>query len=114
MLSIFFIIILLVHGFVHLMGFAHEFKFAEEESVVTNESVPAKGAKKVEDFLWLAAYAIFIVTLILFILHIPYWWAFGLAAIFLSQVLIIVEWNEAKYGTLLNIVILLAIISFLS
>ena len=38
-----------------------------------------------------------------------WWWMLALPAVILSQVLIFLDWNEAGYGTIANIIIVLAI-----
>jgi hypothetical protein len=37
-----------------------------------------------------------------------HWWLFGLTAVLISQILIIIYWHDAKYGTIANVFILIA------
>jgi hypothetical protein len=39
-----------------------------------------------------------------------WWWAAGLLAVVISQALIIMNWQDAKFGTIANIIILGGII----
>lgn len=47
------------------------------------------------------------IAAIMFVMKNRYW-AFGLTAMMISQVLIIIFWHDAKYGTIPNVVLLIA------
>lgn len=57
---------------------------------------------------WLLISFLFITIAVLMLLKKEWWPYVGLIAVFLSQVLIIVFWKDAKFGTIANIVILMA------
>jgi hypothetical protein len=63
--------------------------------------------------LWLICAILFLTVLILMIFNKPWWPFFAIAAVMLSQTLIIIYWQDAKFGTILNIIILLVSISAL-
>lgn len=115
MLQFIFAVIILAHGFIHLMGFGHELNFAEEDDATgTSNNVSTSFLDdKVMGLLWLISYGLFLTAVILLIMYIPHWWIAAAAGVLLSQTLIFLDWQEAKYGTITNIIILLAIIPFL-
>jgi hypothetical protein len=99
-------IIVLIHGLIHLLGFVKGF----ELKVVKELTLPISKSMGV---IWLIATILFLTYGILYILNSKYAWLFGFIAVVISQVLIILFWKDAKFGTLPNIIILLAsIISF--
>src|SRR5688572_10065495 len=57
---------------------------------------------------WLVATLLFLATAFNFISGRDHWWMFALSAILLSQVLILLSWKDARYGSLLNGLILIA------
>ena len=113
MLHFIFAFIVLVHGFIHLLGFAHELQFKEDEQLSVNTVSKFKGLEKIESILWLSAYALFLAAVILFMFYVPSWWIFAAVGVLLSQTLIFLDWEEAKYGSVTNIIIVLVIIPFL-
>ncbi|MDP4189895.1 MAG: hypothetical protein Q8905_17750, partial [Bacteroidota bacterium] len=50
--------------------------------------------------LWLLAGGLFILTIILFLSKVEWWWVIAIPAVILSQILIIAVWHEAKFGTI--------------
>jgi len=60
--------------------------------------------------LWLLTAFIFITTAILFLLKKDAWLFFGVAAVIISQILIFTVWQDAKFGTIANVIILVAIV----
>ncbi|MCG2459998.1 hypothetical protein K8352_04520 [Flavobacteriaceae bacterium F89] len=96
-------IILFVHGLIHLMGFAKAFGLVEIE--------PLSGPiSKSWGWVWLLAALLFLVTFVLFILKKDVWPVLAIAAVLLSQILILTVWSDAKFGTLVNLIILIAAI----
>jgi len=47
---------------------------------------------------------------LLFLFRWPAWWILAIAAVLLSQILIITEWHDARFGTIANLMIAIAII----
>ncbi|MEI7661325.1 MAG: DUF6544 family protein [Bacteroidota bacterium] len=58
--------------------------------------------------LWMLAAILFIAAVALYLKESEYWWEVVLPAVIVSQVLIIMSWQDAKYGTIANIIILIA------
>ncbi|MBK8566171.1 MAG: hypothetical protein IPN76_23230 [Saprospiraceae bacterium] len=106
MVRILFTILLLLHGLIHLLGFAKAFKFAEISQLTQAISKPT-GA------FWGLAALLFTIGSILFVLKKDSWWIWAIPALLISQILIFGSWQDAKFGTIANILVLIgAIIGF--
>lgn len=89
--------LLLIHGLVHLMGLSR--KAITLPNTQQLDHATNKGW-------WLVSAVLFIISIpAVFIIH-NNWWMFVFPAIILSQILIILYWKKARWGTLMNIVIL--------
>ena len=100
----FVIFILSVHGMIHILGFLKAFQLAEINQLTQSISRPM-------GVLWLIALILFLTAAIQSISNHNLWWITALIGIILSQVLIILVWQDAKFGTIANIIILLAVIA---
>ena len=96
--------IVITHALIHLLGFLKAFQLAEINQLTQNISRPM-------GILWLIALILFLAAAIQLISHHDLWWITGLAAVILSQVLIILFWQDAKFGTIANIIILFSVIA---
>ena len=96
---IFFSLILLLHGLIHFIGFAKAYRLAGLD-LITKEISKSSGP------LWLLAALFFITSFILFLLKKQSWWMIAIPALILSQVLIIMNWQAAKFATIPNVFIL--------
>jgi hypothetical protein len=103
MLKIIFIVIAVLHGLIHLLGFAKSFELAEVKQL-------SQPISKSAGIFWLIAFVLFILTTIHLLTKYNYWWLSGLAACIVSQILIFLYWQDAKFGTIANIIILIATI----
>lgn len=99
MLRYLFIFLLLIHAMIHFMGFAKAFKLADTSQLTQSISKPLGG-------LWLLGGLLFISASIAFLLKKEWWWIIVIGAILFSQILIFIYWEDAKYGTIANIIIL--------
>lgn len=97
-MRILFLIIVLFHGLIHLLGFVKGFSF----KVVKELTLPIS---KSMAFVWLSAAILFLTYGILYFLNSKYAWLVGLVAVVISQVLVIIFWKDAKFGTIPNITI---------
>jgi hypothetical protein len=114
MLHFIFAFIVLVHGFLHLLGFAHELTFTlDDEEGMTAGNVGGQVPERMTSVMWLISYCLFLVAAVLFIVYTSWWWMPAALGVLLSQILILSDWNEAKYGTITNVLIVLVIITFL-
>ena len=103
MLRIFFFLLLLLHGLIHLMGFVKAFRLASVAQLSGQISRPA-------GVLWLAAALLFVASALLFLLKKEGWWMAGAAALLLSQVLIFSQWRDAKFGSIANLIVLIGVV----
>lgn len=101
-----FLLILCVHGLIHLMGFAKAFDLASIDGINSSISKPV-------GLIWLLVALLFLSAAIGFFAEKSFWPIAALVALVLSQVLIILVWKDARWGTLANAAILaVAIPSF--
>lgn len=102
-LKILFIVILFFHGLIHLMGFAKAFNFAEMSQLTQPIS-------KSQGVVWLTVTLLFLTAIPLFLLRKDWWWLVGIVAVLASQYLILTTWQDAKFGTIANVIALFAVI----
>lgn len=93
-----FLSIIFLHGLIHLLGFMKAFDFAE----ISELTIPISRGW---GLLWLTAAVTFLTAGILWIMKYHSWWIPTLAGIILSQVLIFSFWQDARFGTILNVLI---------
>lgn len=97
------LILLFVHGLIHLMGFSKAFGLAAINQLTQSIS-------KIHGVFWFIAAVLFIGTAVIFFFHLEWWWMIGGGAILISQYLIIVSWQDAKFGTIGNVFIFISVI----
>ena len=103
MLHYLLVFIIFVHGLLHLMGYSKAFQYSGIKHIQAHISRPI-------GILWIMGCLCFIATGILFLLNNDYWQIAGLVAIASSQIVINISGKNIKYGTIVNILILTAII----
>jgi hypothetical protein len=86
------------------MGFAKAYNYGNITQL-TKEITKANG------LLWLFAAILFVAATLLFLLKNESWQYIAVVAVAISQILIIAEWKDAKFGSILNIVILFVAIA---
>ena len=94
-------IVIVIHGIIHVFGFLKAFGFSEFDAI-------SQPISKTFGILWLLAFLLFAVTLSLYLSYYRYWWIIAIFAVILSQFLIISYWSDSKFGTIFNLVILVA------
>lgn len=96
-------VLLASHALIHLMGFLEAFGFVEFQKLVIPISKPMGLVWLVAMFALLAAAAAVFVA--------PGWfWLVGAFGVLLSQIAITSSWGDAKFGTVLNLLILFAVV----
>jgi hypothetical protein len=100
-------VLIVVHGLIHLLGFVKAFKLAPV-SQLTQDISRAAG------LLWLLGAALFVIAGVLFLLKTESWWILAALAVVVSQALIIASWSDAKFGTLANVIVVLALVPALA
>lgn len=98
-MKIVFVIIVLLHGLIHMFGFLKAFKFLNFKELTLPISKP-------NGVIWLGTTIFFLIYGVLYFIGARYAWLFGIIAVIASQVIIIYFWKDAKFGTLLNLIIL--------
>lgn len=106
MRTVFFILIIF-HGGIHLMGFLKAFQYIELKQLTL-------GISKLIGIIWLAAAMLFILAGILFLVKISLWHWLAIIGVALSSWLIVYYWRDAKFGTILNILVFLVALISLS
>lgn len=92
-----------IHGIIHLFGFLKAFGLSEFNAISQPISKPF-------GLIWLLTFALFAISTVLLIVQSNYWWIIGFVGVIISQILIITYWNDAKFGTILNLIILVSTI----
>ncbi len=96
-------ILMSIHGLLHFMGFARTY-------AIENTAEFAKELSKPIGLIWLLTGLLFIMSAIMLLLKKEGWPVLAILAVIVSQLLILTVWSEAKYGTIANIIILIAAI----
>jgi hypothetical protein len=94
---------LVIHGLIHLLGFVKAFGLAQP-------GLMQAAISQSMGVLWLAAALLLIVSAGLVLGAVRWWWAPAACGVVLSQVLIFTAWNDAKAGTIANIILLFPIV----
>jgi hypothetical protein len=99
MTKIVFIAIVVIHGLIHLLGFLKAFELANISELTQSITRPL-------GIVWLTTALLLMTTAITFAIKIDWWWVIAIVAVVLSQILVITSWQDAKYGTIPNVLIL--------
>ncbi|NCU02447.1 MAG: hypothetical protein GXC73_00545 [Chitinophagaceae bacterium] len=92
--------VVMIHGLIHLMGLGNAFGLTKLPALT-------KYIAKPTGLLWLLAALLFILSAVIYLLKKENWALFAVAAVVLSQLLIVWYWQDAKMGTMVNIIVLL-------
>ena len=96
-------ILIAIHGIVHLFGFFKAFGISELIAI-------SQPISKTFGIVWLLSFVLFAITIVLINAQSNDWWIIGIIGVVLSQFLIIHYWSDAKFGTILNLIILVSIV----
>jgi len=97
------VFVVVIHGLIHLLGFVKAFHLAH-----VNEFT--QPLSKASGILWLLATFLFLYSAAGILFRKEWWWLVALGAVILSQILIVGQWQDAKSGSVLNVLILAAAI----
>ena len=96
------VVVLVAHGLLHVLGVAKGFGWAEIPTLKSPIGTRA-------GFLWLLAATLVLAAAVMIALRVPaWWWMVALVAAAVSQVAIATSWSDAKVGTVVNIILVLA------
>ncbi|HOK52961.1 MAG TPA: hypothetical protein PLU88_00380 [Armatimonadota bacterium] len=105
------VVIMAVHGLIHAMGGFNELGIAKPEGITGRTIVPiSDNTRRVLGVVWLIIVVLFLVAAIGLAVNWSGWLIFAIAALVISQTLIIIWWPDAKFGTIANILIIVGII----
>ncbi|MCG9971912.1 DUF6544 family protein [Christiangramia crocea] len=105
-MKIVFIALLIIHLLIHFIGFFKAFDLVKLPESSNAISIT-------QGIFWLFTALLFIPSVIFYIQSNPVWAVIAIPAAIVSQVLIVLNWNDAKFGTIVNLlIILIAIIHF--
>jgi hypothetical protein len=102
-MKVIFVLILTIHGLIHAIGFAKAFKYGKIAQITQDISQPL-------GMVWLVTGLLFIAVTLLFLLGKSEWSLLGIVAAIASQILIFTVWQDAKFGTIPNLIILVVAI----
>lgn len=97
-------VILIIHALIHLLGFAIAFGYSDLQGMPPEPS-------RIQGICWLFSALLFGGAAVLFFIHQLKWWIPVGIAIPLSQYLIILNWEDARAGTLANMILLFIFIA---
>lgn len=97
-----FIVLVFLHGLLHLFGFAR----AYSPDLLSHIRQPIS---KGQGVLWLTAAVLFVIVAIQLYMKNEGWWRVALLGVVLSQYLVFGHWQIARYGSVINAVMLLGI-----
>lgn len=102
-MSVLLMLLLFLHGLIHFMGFAKAFSLAEIPALSQSISKPL-------GLLWLLAGLLLLGAMLAFYLKRPEWWWPGAVGLVISQGLIISSWQDARFGSLANLLLVLPVL----
>lgn len=94
--------LLVVHGLIHVLGAAKAFHWAELPQL-TRPIPPALGVA------WMVAASLFVASAICLFTWPRWWWVIGLCGVVVSMFLVIPAWQDAKFGAVANVVVLVGV-----
>lgn len=93
------LILITVHGLLHLLGFVKAFRLAPMPQM-------PHPINRTNGVLWLIAALMIVTCGILFYTFTDGWWVLGVASVVVSEYVIIRDWEDAGLGSTLNILLL--------
>lgn len=99
MLKTLFIFVTIIHGLIHFLGFSKAFGYGNVTQLTKEISKPM-------GILWLITAFLFLFCMILYIFKKDNWVYFAFVAVVFSQILVINSWQDAKFGTIINLLVL--------
>ena len=102
---------MILHGLIHLMGFTKEWQLGPKSQLKGKTLFDLSGnAGRFAGLLWLITCLLLIGAALTYIMQREWYWILASVALIISQLLIIIYWQDAKFGTIANVMILIAII----
>jgi uncharacterized membrane protein YidH (DUF202 family) len=98
-MKVLFALLITIHGLIHFIGFAKAFGYGKIEQIT-------KEIPKPMGMIWCITALALIIVGILFLLKKDGWSILAIIAAIVSQILIFTVWQDAKFGTIPNIIII--------
>jgi hypothetical protein len=99
-MMVIFLFFILFHGLIHVIGFVKAYGLAEISQI-------SQVISKTMGMVWLVTALLFVLVAILGFFQKEWWWIPAFVAIVMSQFLIILTWQDSKFGTIPNVILLL-------
>lgn len=97
------LLLMSVHGVLHFIGVVHAFELAQVSPLTSTIARPM-------GVLWGVAAVTFIAGAVALLAGQSWWWLAAGVAVVLSQIAIVGAWGDAKYGTIANVALLVAVV----
>jgi len=97
------LILMILHAAIHLLGFLKGFQLTEITQLSMSISKPV-------GLLWLLVAILFTLALFGFVFNLDFWIYLTFFTIIASQILVVLHWKDAAYGTIVNIILLLLVL----
>lgn len=105
-MRIVFLAVLTLHALLHLLGFLKSWGLAALPELSGRTIVPLPpAALRALGCGWLLAAIVLLAAALLRGLRLDSWWIVAAIGVVVSQVLIVLQWHDAKAGTLANVLI---------
>ena len=111
MLRTAFAALIFIHALIHLMGFVTGWRLARIPGMSGETLVPfSLWMEKIAGIIWLAICIIFVLCGLGFLLRKEWWMTLGAIGVIISQLMVILFWQDAKAGTIANLIIAVGIV----
>lgn len=111
MIRLIFSSVLVFHGLLHFIGFAKEWNIGSQGELTENAFINLNGtSSRFAGTLWLITGLLFLAAAVLYLFRKEWFWMPAALALLTSQTLIIIYWQDARYGTIVNLVLLFVVI----
>jgi hypothetical protein len=109
MVKWFLIVIMSLHGLIHLMGSVSELGIAEVKELSGQTLISLSDTMRtILGIVWFIPLILFLIATVGLGMNREWWRTIAIAAAIISQVLVIIWWPDAKWGTIPNAFIMIA------
>jgi hypothetical protein len=103
--------IVIMHALIHLIGFGKASQISGPENFSVKKTIASSQIKlNLKGLLWWLCFIGLVLSIIFYRLGKDWWWIIAIGPAFLSQILIMQNWSAAKWGSAVNVTILLGIL----
>ena len=104
--------VIALHGIIHLMGFSGEWKLGPNGRFFGKTIIDlSENTSKLVGVLWLLTCILLLLSTFAYYSRKEWFWIVGIAGLAISQTLIVLYWPDAKWGTIVNAILVLVILS---